>query len=297
MLRTLAVLFALMVAMPLSANQVHVVVSFSILEDWVQEVGGSHVEVTTLVGRDSDSHAYRPTPSDAKKVASADLLIINGLGFEGWMPRLIDAAGYRGELLVASTGVKTLQSNQADHDHDHDEGDPHAWHSFANVVKYVRNIERGLTAIDPQNSRDYSANAERYIEQLNKLHTKYAAAFAAVPTDARKVVTSHNAFMYLADEYNIELLTPQPSTTGVGSSAQRIAQLIERIRDHNIRALFLENVVDPRLLEQVSEETGVAIGGRLYSDALSTGNGEAPTYLLMMQHNLEAILKALTLDV
>ena len=222
------------------------------------------------------------------------------------MSRLIEAAGYSGEILIASNGIEVLSpdgSHGGEHDHADDDhlnddreeegGDPHAWHSIGNAIQYVRNIERGLTRIDPKNSHEYSVKADDYIVHLHNTKAKYAAEFAVLPNSARKAVTSHNAFVYLADDYGIELLAPQSSTTGIGSSAKRVAGLVERIRHENIRALFLENVVNPRMLEQVSEETGVAIGGRLYSDALSDGDGEAPTYLLMMQHNMNVILEAL----
>ena len=300
-LELVILLLAAVVVLPVKAEPVRVVASFSILEDWVKIVGGEHVTVASLVGRNSDAHAFRPAPSDAKTVAGADLLVINGLGFEGWMPRLIEASGYRGEVLVASHGIETVSSTSTYRTLNHGEGighltksaDPHAWHSFGNAMTYVRNIARGLSLVDPDNSDRYASNADRYIAQLKDVQADYVASFSVVPKSARKIVTSHSAFLYLAKDYDVELLTPQSGTAGIGSSAKRVARLVERIRHDNIRALFLENVVDPRMLEQVSQETGVAIGGRLYSDALSLSDGEAPSYLLMVQHNLDAILNAL----
>lgn len=302
-MRIVILLFVLFSAVPVAADTIRVVTSFSILEDWVRIVGGDRVDVYSIVGRNSDAHAYRPSPSTARKIADTDLLIVNGLGFEGWLKRLIDASGFDGNIVTASRGIDTLSrsystvlANGHSHDHVTSDGrriDPHAWQSLNNAIQYVRNIESALSKFSPKDSEYFSNNAEDYIGELSAIKKEYERLFGTIPDHDRKAVTAHDAFVYLESEYNIELLAPQPGSVGLGSSARRLASLVERVKRENIRAVFLENVVDPRMLEQVSIETGVSIGGHLYSDALSDEDGEAETYVQMMKHNLDTILRAL----
>lgn len=284
----MAFLFAAcLLCAPASAAKLNVVVSFSILEDLAVQIGGRHIDVYSLVGRQSDTHTFRPSPTDIRRVVSAQLLILNGLGFEGWMVRLLEIADFQGVALVASRGI--IQPGTAASD----SVNPHAWHSLKNAAVYVRNIERALTEMDPVNGADYAANADNYVSLLESLDESLLAAFAAIPGANRKIVTSHDSFPYLASDYGLQLLSPGSGAAAAGISAHSMAALIEQIRAHKIRALFLENVVDPRVIERISQETQVAIGGKLYSDSLSLPGGPAHSYIAMMRHNIETILAAL----
>ncbi len=292
-MRVVLLFFACLFCLPAGASKLNVVASFSIIGDWAAIVGGKHVSVVSLVGRDSDTHTFRPTPADVGRVANAQLLILNGLGFDGWIARLLEIADFQGVTLVASTGVEGFGAVDSHGVEAHQTINPHAWHSLGNAAIYVRNIERALSKIDPRNSQAYSSNANNYVAALESMKSSFAAAFDSIPEDKRNIVTPHDSFSYLASDYGLGLLSPASGAVGVGVSAGKMAMLIEQIRRHKVVAIFLENVVDPRVIEQISRETQVAIGGKLYSDSLSSPGGPAPSYIEMMRHNIETILAAL----
>jgi zinc/manganese transport system substrate-binding protein len=283
-----------------ATERIKVVTSFSILADLVRQIGGERVDVTTLVGPDADAHAFQPTPADSKTLRGANLIIINGLGFEGWADRLVKASGYKGARLVASKGLKALA---ADHDHGHDKKggkdhengryDPHAWQDAANVKVFVANIRDALIGADPPGRARYEAAAASYLNQLDVLDAEIKAAFAAIPKERRKVITHHDAFAYYGDAYGIAFVAPQGVTGESEPSAGAVAQLIRQIKREKIKAVFVENISNDKLVDRIVKETGARIGGRLYSDALSAGNGPASTYLDMMRHNTRLIAAAM----
>ena len=274
-----------------------VVASFSILGNLTQRVGGERIALTTLVGSDGDAHVYEPGPSDAKAVSAARVLVVNGLGFEGWMDRLKSASGFTGVEVVASTGIEPLGLAEAesedDHGHDHDGVDPHAWQNVANAEVYVRNIAAALEMADPEGGAVYRGNAAAYLAELRALDAEIRANLTAIPAAQRVLVTSHDAFGYFAAAYGLKILAPQGISTESEASAADVAALIRQVRVQGVRAVFVENVTNPRLLEQIARETDAAIGGVLYSDALSPPGGAAGTYLAMMRHNAESIALAL----
>jgi zinc/manganese transport system substrate-binding protein len=296
-----------------AADTLKAVASFSILGDMVKTVGGDRVEVTTLVGPNGDAHVFSPTPADAKTLAEADIFFVNGLGFEGWMQRLERSSGFKGTTVVASKGVTPLEmvgghhhGGEADeHHHDHEDHaaaedhgdektDPHAWQSLANGETYVANIRDGLIAADPEGKELYEANAKEYLAALKNEEKAVKAAIANLPKARRRIITSHDAFGYLAKAYGIEVISPEGVSTESEASAQDVAKIIRQIREEKIPAVFIENVTDRRLLDQIARETGAKIGGVLYSDALSDKQGPAPTYLDMFRHNVGALTAALS---
>ncbi|WP_333715152.1 metal ABC transporter solute-binding protein, Zn/Mn family [Yoonia sp.] len=320
---------ALAFAAPAFADdKLKVVSTFSILTDIVANVGGDRVEIITLVGPDGDAHVYQPSPADAQAVAGAAVIVANGLGFEGWMDRLVEASGTKATIVTASDGVTPIafgeeehdhaEGEAHDHDHEHAEGeahdhdhdhakeeagheghdhgafDPHAWQSVTNVALYVGNIERGLAAADPEGADAFKANAAAYLAELDMLDAELRAAVAALPEDRRTVVTSHDAFGYFAADYGLTFVAPQGVSTEAEASAQDVAALITQIKAENIGAIFVESIADPRLLDQIASETGAKVGGTLYSDALSAADGPAATYLAMMRHNLSQLTATLT---
>ena len=178
-----------------AAEKINVVASFSILGDLVQQVGGEHVSVSTLVGPNGDAHVYQPTPQDTIRLTKSQLFVVNGLGFEGWMERLVSASHYKGKVITASQSIKPQTFTDADDAaHPHVTQDPHAWHSIPNAVQYVHNIADGLSQIDPKHKVEYQANAGNYIQRLEQLDKSLLAEFAAIPADKRKMITSHDAF-------------------------------------------------------------------------------------------------------
>jgi len=361
----------------MAEQKLNVISSFSILGDLVSEVGQEHVTVTNLVKVDGDTHVFTPTPQDAKAISKAQLVVTNGLQFEGWMPRLIEAANYQGVQVVAAHGIDELSTKEendhhddehdhhddehdhhdgehdhhddehAHHDdehdhhddehdhhddehdhhddehdhhndehdhhddehdhhddehdhhndehahHDHGDIDPHAWHSIKNVKVYVHNIAQGLIKVDPENRLDYQQNAANYIQELDQLALKLSTQLATIPEAQRKVITPHDAFGYFSRDFNVSFLAPQGTSTGSEASAADVAKLIKQIRHDKVNAVFMENIADNRLIEQISRETGAKVGGKLYSDALSSPEQPAATYLKMMQYNVDTIVNAL----
>jgi zinc/manganese transport system substrate-binding protein len=287
-------------AMPFAAyaqEKLPVVASFSILGDFVREVGGDRVAVTTLVGANGDAHVYSPTPADAKAMAAAKLIVVNGLKFEGWMTRLIKSSGAKATIATATSGIEPLKGDddhgKAGHGHDHGSVDPHAWQSVANAKAYVGNIRDALAKADPAGKDAYEANATRYLAQLDAVDSEIKAVVARIAADRRKAITSHDAFGYFVKAYGIQFIAPQGVSTEAEASAKDVGRIIRQVKAEKVPAVFLENVTNPRLVEQIARESGAKVGGRLYSDALSDAAGPAGTYIAMMKHNISEIEKAL----
>jgi zinc/manganese transport system substrate-binding protein len=278
-----------------AAEKIKVVASFSIVGDLVRQIGGERAEVATLVGPNADMHVFQPTPADAKVFDGAALVVINGLGFEGWADRLVKASGYKGPTVVASKGIKPLETDEHDHggSHAHGRFDPHAWQRVANVKAYVGNIRDGLIAADPAGKADYEAAAASYLQKLDALEAEIRATFAPIPGGKRRVITSHDAFTYYGAAYGIEFLAPQGVTGDSEPTAKEVAALIRQIRREKVKTVFVENISSPRLLERIGKEAGATVGGTLYSDALSEPSGPAGTYLAMMRHNTRLFAEAM----
>jgi zinc/manganese transport system substrate-binding protein len=286
-LRSLGVLL-----LALGATQVHaeaplkVVASFSILADLVKNVGGDRVDVTSLVGPNSDAHVYTPPTSDARKIADARLLVINGLGLEGWLQRLLHSSGSNAPIVAASRGIRPLKLSS--------DADPHAWQSVENAKIYVRNIREGLDAIDPADVEVFRTNTEHYLAQLDELDREVRAAIARIPPDRRKLISTHDAFGYFAAAYGLAFIAPIGVSTEAEPSASDIARIIGEIKAQRIPAVFLESISDPRLMRLIADETGAKIGGTLYSDSLTDEKGDGPTYIAMVRHNIKALTSALS---
>jgi zinc/manganese transport system substrate-binding protein len=293
-------LLASFIVQPASAQDknahLKVVATFSILGDFARNVGGDRADVVTLVGSNGDIHVYTPTAADAQSVRSARLLIVNGLGLEGWLPRLIESSGSKAGIVTASNGVaprKIEASELLGRHHEPGSPDPHAWQSVANAAIYVANIRDAMVAADPANADIFKANADAYLAILQRLDRDIRDAVVRIPPDRRKVISTHAAFGYFAAAYGITFLAPQGVSTDSEPSARDIAGLITQIKAEKIPAVFLENISDPRLIRQIASEAGAAVGGTLYSDSLTDADGEAPTYIELMAHNIKTIVNAL----
>lgn len=273
-----------------SAKTIEVVASFSVLADVVKNIGGDHVKVRSLVPANGDPHEFEPSPDDAKAVRAAAATFISGEGLESWFERLARASGASEKPIIVSTGVKT---------HDFiDDGrkitDPHVWNSAPNVQIWVKNIEKALTRIDPEDAADFKANAEGYTQQLQALDDRIHARLDAIPREKRKLLTSHDAFGYYGAQYGVTFLSPLGVSTETEASAADVASLIDQIRQEGIKVYFFENSNDPRLIRQIADATGARPGGALYPESLSKPDGPAPTYLELMNYNTDQIVSAIS---
>lgn len=282
-------------------KKLSVVASFSIIGDLAKQVGGDHIELRTLVGPDGDAHVYEPRPADAMALARADVILVNGLLLEGFMERLIEASQAEAPVTTVTDGANILNDPTGGHYHFVDgkaifhatPNDPHAWQSVGNVKTYVQNIEKAFCAADADDCATYKSNAAAYIEKLTALDTDIKAQIGAIPQDQRVAVVAHNAFRYFERDYGISFLSPQGVSTESEASAADVASLIRQIREKRAVAVFAENIADSRLVEQIASEAGLALGGTLYSDALSRADGPAPTYIDMMRYNVKTLVSAI----
>ena len=274
-------------------HPLNVVASFSILGDMVKNVGGDSVAATILVGPDSDTHTYQPTPQDAKALASADLIIVNGLGFEGWMGRLIEASGTKAKVIVASEGVKPRTMVE---DGKEVVTDPHAWQNLSNGLIYIKNIATALEKAEPDDAKAIQTRATAYEQDIQQMDKYVRQQFADVPKTQRKIITSHDAFGYFGAAYDVTFLAPQGMSTESEASAAEVAKLIGQIKAEGVKKIFLENMTDPRLITQIAKDGGAEMGGTLFSDALSPQGGPAPTYLAMFRNNVPKLKEAMVLN-
>lgn len=285
-MRRILLCVLLLIASPLhAAEQLKVVASFSILADFVRNVGDDRINLTTLVGADSDVHVYTPAPSDAKRIADAKLVVVNGLGLEGWLPRLVQSSGSKAHVVTASAGIAPLKLGSA--------ADPHGWQSVPNAKVYVTYIANALAAADPDDAEFFRAQAKAYLEKLETLDREVREAVAKIPPERRKVISTHDAFGYFAAEYGVQFIAPLGVSTETEPSARDIATIIGQIKAQKIPAVFLENISDDRLIRRIAAETGSKVGGTLISDGLTGEKGPAPTYIDMVRHNIKALTSAL----
>ena len=285
----------------LAQDRLDVVASFSIVADMVREIGGDSVAVTALVGPNGDAHVYEPSPADARAVSHADVLVFNGLEFEGWLPRLVGATDFSGLRIQASQGIEARRWAGGGAHQDGMQAasatlDPHAWQDLGNGVIYARNIANALVKADPEHAARYERRAADYIDRLETLDRRLSAAFDAVPRAQRTVVTSHDAFQYFGAAYGLDFIAPEGISTEAEASAADVARIIDQIREAGISAVFVENITDSRLIDRISEQTAARVGGELYSDALSAPDGPAPSYIQLFRYNATQLLNALSPD-
>ncbi len=282
----IALALTALIASPLAlAKTVETVASFTVLADIVQQVGGEHVNVKSLVGPNGDPHSFEPTPQDSQALSKADVVFVSGLGMEGWMDRLVQASGYKGKVVVASEGVDTRKMEE--------DGktitDPHAWNSAHNGAIYASNVMNALIAADPQDAAYFRQRGTAYISQLNQLDSWAQKTFSGVPAAKRKILTSHDAFGYFGQRYGVQFLAPVGFSTESEASASDVAALIKQLKSEKIHTYFIENQTDPRLVKQIATATGAQPGGELYPEALSEKDGPAASYVAAFKHNVESI--------
>jgi zinc/manganese transport system substrate-binding protein len=284
----LPLLLTLLSATPARAEEpLRVVASFSVLEDLVAQVGGEHVAVTSLIPMGGEPHDWEPRPYDIAELAEADLVVVNGLGLEGWLDRLIAASGYAGPILVASRGVEPLLDEAGT-------PDPHAWHSPAAAGLYARAIAGALTELRPDSADAFDSKLGDFLTALNKADIWARGKIAAIPPERRVIVTSHDAFAWLGRDYGIRILSPVGLDSAAQPSAKRLGELVAEIRATGVRTVFLEAGGDPRLASVLAEEAGVAVGAALYAGTLTPECDAAAEYLSMWQYNFIELLRAMS---
>lgn len=293
MKKSLLSLLLLGLPMAAMAAKLPVVASFSIVADMTREIGGERVDVVSLVGPDQDAHVFQPSPADVKALSASRVFVTNGLGLEGWMGRLTKASAYKGVMVEAGKGIKTRMAPAEEGEaHGHDVVDPHAWYDPQRVQVYIRNITAALIKADPQGKDEYNRRAADFSARVKQEDDWASKQFAAVPLAKRKMLTSHDAFGYFGERYGIKMLAIQGVSTEAEASAKGVAQLVKQVRQEKVNAVFMENMTDKRLLEQLTHEAKVKIGGELYADALSKPNGPASSYLKLFHHNVETIMQS-----
>ncbi len=287
---TIVIVSALTPISAFAADKIKAVATFSILGDMVSRVGGNRVEVTTIVGPNADTHVYEPKPADATVLAGTQIFFVNGLGFEGWMERLVESTAFKGLTVTTSDGIisRTMIDDGVK------KTDPHAWQNLSNGLVYVKNIAEGLCKVDVADCDAYKKNAEAYSAEITALDAEVKVKIASVPEAKRKVITTHDAFGYFGAAYGVRFVAPEGMSTESEASAADVAQLIEQIKKEHVTALFIENMSDPRLIEQIGRETGVKLGGSLFADALSEKGEGGETYLNMFKHNISLLAQAMT---
>ncbi|MCC2609460.1 zinc ABC transporter substrate-binding protein AztC [Neorhizobium sp. Rsf11] len=305
-----------------SAAELQVVASFSIIADLAKNVGGDRVEISTLVPVDGDAHVYEPRPADAASLEQAQVVLVNGLQFEGFMSRLIETSGTKAPVVEVSKGIEPLKTAEEEHHHEneahaeaehdhateekvetahdrdheghhHGEFDPHAWQSIHNAEIYVKNIADAFCETDKAGCATYTANSQAYLAKLADLEAEVKAAVAAIPEDKRTIITSHDAFGYFEHEYGLKFIAPEGVSTEAEASAADVAKLVDQVKEDKASAIFVENITNSRLAEQIARETGLTIGGTLYSDALSGKGGPASTYIDMFRYNVNTLKAAI----
>ncbi|MFV0889036.1 metal ABC transporter solute-binding protein, Zn/Mn family [Metapseudomonas otitidis] len=281
----------LLLCLPVSlsaAEKARVVTTFSILADITREIGGDDIQLTNLVGADADAHVFEPAPAQVRAVLEADLVIANGLGFEPWLERLLANGEARGTRIDASRGVVPMTVLEDDQRL----VDPHAWQSLGNAEIYARNITQALVQLVPARAAAFEARRDSWLGRLGALRQSIAPRLMALPPERRRVLTSHDAFGYFAQEWRLQFLAAQGVSDAAEPSAAEVAGLIRQLRAEGVRSIFVENIRDARLVKQIAEEAGARVGGTLYSDALAA-EGPASTYLGMYRQNVERLLQAL----
>jgi ABC-type Zn uptake system ZnuABC Zn-binding protein ZnuA len=283
-----------------SASTRNVLAVESFLADIAQNVAGERLAVDPLIPLGLDPHGFEPTPQDVARVAEAQILIVNGAGFEEWLQEILDNAGGERLVIEASAGLAMREPRAGEEVHAGEEepeheGDPHFWLDPNQVIGYVANIRDGLSQADPEGAAIYAQNASDYTTKLKELDAWIAGQVEQIPPERRLLVTNHESFGYFADRYGFTIVGTVIASVSTGSapSAQQIAALIETIKAKHVKAIFLETGANPELAEQIARETGARVISDLFTHSLSTPGGVAATYIDMMKYNTQTIVGAL----
>lgn len=269
----------------------------TILHDMTRQVGGDAIITVCLLKPGVDAHTYEVTPQDVKEISRAKMVVINGLGFDSWADRLVRSSGYSGPVINVSKGVKTLETEHDDHEgHDHHHHgcvDPHIWQDVGNAIRMVANIEAGLAKSFPDKTSIFKANATAYTKRLKELDSWIKNLATSLPRADRKLVTAHDTFGYFGRAYGFDIIPVAGLSTEHEAAAKKMSSIAALIRKNKIKAVFFENVSNPKLMEQLARDTGVKMGGDLMTDSLAPSGHPAESYEGMMRYNVEKIISSL----
>jgi ABC-type Zn uptake system ZnuABC Zn-binding protein ZnuA len=269
-------------------SQYRVVATASIFADMAEQISGGTVEVLSVVPLGGDPHTYDPTPGDMQLLRSADLILRNGLTFEGWLDRLIQNSGSTARIITITEGIEPIRSERYNN-----ATDPHAWMDVLHGLRYIENIKNALVQLDPDNQQQYEFNYGVYRQQLEDLHTEIQVLIDSIPEKQRILITSHDAFQYFGQRYGIRLEAVLGTSTDADVQTSDIARLTRILQKEQVPAIFIESTINPRLLQQLARDNKVRIGGELYSDSLGPRGSPASTYYDMLRHNARTISRAL----
>lgn len=289
-LKAISLLLASMSSLYAQPKPLQVVATFSILGDWAHQIGQDKVQVHVIVGPNGDAHVYEPTPADARLLVNADVIFLNGLDFEGWMERLIQASGTKALVVpLANTlpHIKTMPFKGQK------KRDPHVWHNVKHAQHMVKKMGETLIMLRPAHASYFQEKSHQYLAQLQDLDQWIEKIFQKIPRSQRRVITLHDGFSYFGERYEIDFLAPMGVSTETAPSAQTVKNLIDQIKGGEIYGIFLENICHEHLLTEISKETGLPIGGTLYSDALSPLDEPASTYIELVRHNVKTLIQSL----
>ena len=272
-----------------SQGKIRVVSSASIFQDMAMNIGGDKIETFSIVPIGGDPHLYEPKPSDAQLVKSADIILVNGLTFEGWINKLIDNSGTKAKVYTITEGVNVLKSEKYKN-----AADPHAWMDVSNGLKYIDNIKAALIETDPANADFYTANYENYKAELTALDNYISIEINKIPEAKRMLVTSHDAFAYYGKKYNIRLNALKGISTEAETQTSDMVRVAKAIRESGVPAIFIESTINPQVIQQIAKDNNVKIGGELFADSIGAKDSEGPTYIKMLRHNTDVIVKALS---
>jgi ABC-type Zn uptake system ZnuABC Zn-binding protein ZnuA len=266
-----------------------VLTSATFLADIARNIAGDRVKVESLLPVGADPHSYQPTPQDVTKIVQSKLLIINGADYEHFLESLLENAGGEREVIEASAGLSPRKDLESEHGID-----PHLWLDPNHVITYVENIREGLTHYDPDGAAIYQSDAEAYVAQLMELDTWIIEQVSQIPAERRLLVTNHEALGYFADRYGFTVIgaVVPGASSDASPSAEQMATLIDQIKSNGTPALFLDEVENPALAQQIADETGVKVVEDLHLESL-TDVPPAATYIDMMKHNVTRIVQAL----
>ena len=269
-----------------------VVATASIFADMATVISGGEVEVKMIVPIGGDPHIYEPTPGDAQLITKADLILINGLTFEGWLNELIENSGTQAKVITITEGIPPIESDKYKNS-----TDPHAWMDAKLGQTYIQNIKNALVELDPDQADVYDFNYNLYQQQLEDLDQEIQQQINTIPEKQRILITSHDAFRYYARRYGIRVEAVLGTSTDAEVQTSDIVRLNKIIKESNVPAVFIESTVNPKLLEQLASDNKVQVGGQLYSDSLGDKDSPAPTYIDMLKFNTATIVKALSQEV
>lgn len=275
----------------IAQQKLKVVSSCSIFEDMAKNIGGDLVEIESIVPIGGDPHLHSPTPRDARIVQAADLILINGLTFEGWIEELIENSGTKGETILITKGVKPIESQIYA-----GSADPHAWMNAENGLIYIKNITEAFVQADPANKDRYQANYDSYKTEISDMHASIQSKMGRIPEWKRVLITSHDAFSYFGNAYGLQVEPIIGVSTEADVQTSDMIRVAKTIKEKKVPAVFVESTINPKILQQIAKDNDVRVGGELYADSLGEPGSKGDTYLGMLSHNAKTIVRGLTMS-